>query len=163
MWNGGWYTAKSTRDWSLKKAMMFCTLSSGIYTIPGSVSVAGRKSKSKQSNVSIIKIDFILDLEIWVILQQSDQEAAGCNHVSERERDKGDGKDNTTTKNLQIGIYMFGVILHQQWNPINFLKSFLCSMVCVATNKSKLQKFWEVQNLQGLSNIAKIEWTLVIL
>lgn len=29
----------------------------------------------------------------------------------------------------------------------------------IATNKSELQKFWEVQNLQGLSNIAKIELT----
>lgn len=32
----------------------------------------------------------------------------------------------------------------------------------VTTNKSELQKFWEVQNLQGLSNIAKIELTLVL-
>lgn len=54
----------------------------------------------KSKHVDIIKIDFILDLEIWVILQQSDQEAADRSHVSEREREYniGEGKDNTTKK-----------------------------------------------------------------
>ena len=56
--------------------------------------------KQTSKHIDIIKIDFILDLVIWVILQQSDQEAAGCNHASEREREYnvGEGKDNTTKK-----------------------------------------------------------------
>ena len=50
-------------------------------------------------HADIIKIDFILDLEIWVILQQSDQEAADSNHVSEREEyNVSEGKDNTHKK-----------------------------------------------------------------
>lgn len=61
-------------------------------------------NKQKIKDVDIIKIDFILDLEIWVILQQSDQEAADCSHVSEREREYK-GKDEKTPTNLKIGIY----------------------------------------------------------
>lgn len=61
---------------------------------------------------------------------------------------------------LQIVIYMFRVIIHQQLNP-DFV--FFVHFVYVARNKSELQKFWEVQNLQGLANIAKIESTLVLL
>lgn len=117
--------------------------------------------ESKTKHIDIIKIDFILDLEIWVILQQSDQEAADCNHVSEREKEYNisEGKDNTTKRNLQVCIYMFQVIIHWQLNP----ELFLCfHFVYVATNKSELQKFWGVQNLQGLSDIAKIELKLVL-
>lgn len=75
-----------------------------------------------------------------MILQQSDQEAADCNHVSEREREYniGEGKDNNK-KNLQIGIYMFCVIIHQQLNR-DFIYFFV-HFVYVATNKSELQKF----------------------
>lgn len=62
-------------------------------------------NKQKIKDVDIIKIDFILDLEIWVILQQSDQEAADCSHVSEREREYK-GKDEKTPTNLKISIYM---------------------------------------------------------
>ena len=97
------------------------------------------KWRASTQTPDIIKIDFILDLEIWVILQQSDQEAADCNHVSEREREYnvGEGKDNTTKqnkKNLQIGIYMFCVIIHQQLNPDFMLFFFFCSF-CVRNYK----------------------------
>lgn len=61
-------------------------------------------NKQKIKDVDIIKIDFILDLEIWVILQQSDQEAADCSHVSEREREYK-GKDEKNPTNLKISIY----------------------------------------------------------
>lgn len=81
--------------------------------------------KIKGRHDDIIKIDFILDLEIWVILQQSDQEAAD-QQPCERERvQHGEGKDNTK-KNLQIGIYMFCVIIHQELNP-NFIILFILS------------------------------------
>lgn len=66
-------------------------------------------NKRKSKDVDIIKIDFILDLEIWVILQQSDQEAADCSHVSEREREKESTREKTEKnkkkKNLKISIY----------------------------------------------------------
>lgn len=72
-----------------------------------------RQYLNESKHVDIIKIDFILDLEIWVILQQSDQEAADCNRVSEREREYNisEGKDNTTKekKNLQI-VFTFSVL-----------------------------------------------------
>lgn len=121
-----------------------------------------RQYLNESKHVDIIKIDFILDLEIWVILQQSDQEAADCNRVSEREREYNisEGKDNTTKEKKKSAncIYIFCVII-QQLNP-DFI--FFVHFMYVTTNKSELQKFWEVQNLQGLSNIAKIELTLVL-
>lgn len=66
-----------------------------------------------------------------MILQQSDQEAADCNHASEREREYnvGGGKDNTKFF-LQICIYMFCVIIHQQLDP-DFVFFFLFCSFCV--------------------------------
>lgn len=115
----------------------------------------------------IIKIDFILDLEIWVILQQSDQEAADCNHVSEREREYnvGEGKDNTTKQNKNKkseNRYLHVLCYNTSTIKPRFYVVFFVHFVYVTTNKSGLQKFWEVQNLQGLSDIAKIELTLVL-
>lgn len=73
-----------------------------------------------------------------MILQQSDQEAADCNHVSEREREYNIGEGKRQKKTLQIGIYMSCVIIHQQLNPDSIL---FVHFEYVATNKSKLQKF----------------------
>lgn len=80
-------------------------------------------NKQKIKDVDIIKIDFILDLEIWVILQQSDQEAADCSHVSEREREY-EGKDEKKTQQILKSVFTRCVIIHRQLNP-DF--SFCCS------------------------------------
>ena len=64
----------------------------------------------QSEHTDIIKIDFIL--EIWVILQQSDQEAADSNHVSEREEyNVSEGKDNTK-KEKNCKLVFTGSVLH---------------------------------------------------
>lgn len=79
----------------------------------------------------------------------------------ERRRDQRRwGQRQHKTKKTKIGIYRFYVIIQQQLTA-DFI--FFVHFEYVARNKSELQKFWEVQMLQGLSDIAKIESKLVLL
>lgn len=80
-----------------------------------------------------------------MILQQSDQEAADRNHVSEREREYniGEGKDNTTKK-ISANWYLHVLCYNTSTIKSRFyfvLFVFFVHFVYVTTNKSELQKF----------------------
>ncbi len=82
-----------------------------------------------------------------MILQQSDQEAADCNHVSEREREYniGEGKDNTTKQKQKNPASRYLHVLCYNTSTIKsgfyFILFFFVHFLYVATNKSELQKF----------------------
>lgn len=85
-----------------------------------------------------------------MILQQSDQEAADCNHVSEREREYnvGEGKDNTTKQNkTKKSANRYLHVLCYNTSTIKprfdgfFSSFFFVHFMYVTTNKSGLQKF----------------------
>lgn len=100
----------------------------------------------------------------WNLSDITTVRSGGCRlQPSEWERKRvqhkwGQRQHNKRKKKSANCIYIFCVII-QQLNP-DFI--FFVHFMYVTTNKSELQKFWEVQNLQGLSNIAKIELTLVL-
>lgn len=130
------------------------------HSTAGLCSSASRKAK----HICIIKIDFYS--RPWNLSVVTTVRSGGCTrrpHEWRRKRvqqkwgGQGGAKSTQRKKRKQLeNSYLHYLCYNTATIKSGFDESFV-HFVYITTNKSKLQKFGGVQNLRGLSDIAKIE------